>query len=239
MATPHSSRVARVAPASLTGRHPAQLVESCSQFVAGSSVLDLITAGSWFVCGWQAPLSLTLTGMRSLTAVRRASRAKKGRGTSKEAAQRGGRRPMESDGQTASRQGKCSLDVRPAHRTRRRPAFRLVRAYVEPPAVRSVRTSATDLSRHRRQVWQDTSDSTPMLIVRACQRPAWSSPPCSSAANPRRGRRPVRRPPLLGLPAQGPLRSRRRGRVRAPLTPPQDQPDRDPPSHRHADHRTT
>jgi hypothetical protein len=41
--------------------------------------------------------------------------------------------------------------------------FPLVRAYVEPPAVRSVRTSATDLSRHRQQVWQDTGDSAPML----------------------------------------------------------------------------
>jgi transposase InsO family protein len=58
----------------------------------------------------------------------------------------------------------------------------------------SLKTSATGLARHRRQ----RTDAE----VGACQRPASSSPPCSSTSRPRRGRRPLRHPPLLGLQAQ-------------------------------------
>ena len=104
--------------------------------------------------------------------------------------------------------------------------------------MRSVRTSATGLSGHRQQVWQDTGGSAPMLKSGYVQGPPRPHRPARRPADPRRGRRPLRRPPLLCLQAQSPLRRRRRGRVPASLTPPQDQPDRDRTSHRHADHRT-
>ena len=50
--------------------------------------------------------------------------------------------------------------------------------------------------------------------------------PVRRPPDPRRGRRPLRHPPRLGLQAQGPLRGRGRDRARAPIPAPQDLPDR-------------
>ena len=51
-------------------------------------------------------------------------------------------------------------------------------------AVRSVRTSATDLSRHRQQVWQDTGDSAPMLKSGHVQGPPRPHRPAPRPADP-------------------------------------------------------
>ena len=56
--------------------------------------------------------------------------------------------------------------------------------------------------------------------LRRCRKPVWSSPLSSSRAVRRRGRRRLRRLPLLGLRAAGPLPRRGRGRVRATLAAP-------------------
>ncbi len=56
-----------------------------------------------------------------------------------------------------------------------------------------------------------------------CRSVAWSSPP-SWPAVPVRGRPHLRRLPGLDQPAHGPLPRRGRGRVRAPLTRPEDHP---------------
>ncbi len=60
--------------------------------------------------------------------------------------------------------------------------------------------------------------------------PAGPHRPVRRAPDPRRGRRPVRRAPGLGLQAQGPLRGRGRGRLRAPIAAPEDLTERDSPA---------
>ena len=56
------------------------------------------------------------------------------------------------------------------------------------------------------------------------QGPPGHHSPVRRQAEPRRGRRPLRRAPRLGLQAQGPLRGRGRDRLRAPLPKTQDLP---------------
>ena len=98
-------------------------------------------------------------------------------------------------------------------------------------AVSWFRTSATDVSRHRRH---DVAGHRrqPRARLGRCsvhvEGPPGHHRPVRRPPDPGRGRRPVRRAPRLGLQAQGPLRGRGRGRVRAPLPTTRRPPRRDP-----------
>src|SRR5918994_2419462 len=72
------------------------------------------------------------------------------------------------------------------------------------------RTSATDVSRHRRHLSQVIGDTLAGLDARPCRKPAWSSPPSSSTTRP-----PPRSPPATGCTGPGSTSSRPATRPRA------------------------
>ena len=92
-------------------------------------------------------------------------------------------------------------------------------------------------SGHRRHMSHDIGDTMSQDIGNThatsmlghVESPPGHHRPVRRAPDPRRGRRPLRRAPRLGLQAQGPLRGRGRDRPRAPLPAPQTSPGATPP----------